>query len=109
MKVVINILILAFIIFAIGHFLPGVSIHSYATAIYFTIVLELFNLLLRPLALFISFPIRALTFGLVTLIINGLTISLVDFFLEEVYIDSFLAVLWFSVLVYSGKYILKLF
>ena len=67
-------LILAVAIFITARILPGLKIESFGRALVVAIVLALLNVCLRPLLAFVFAPLTWITFGLFSLVINGLVL-----------------------------------
>lgn len=61
-------------IFGTAALLPGITIRSFSTALMAAVVLGLLNAVLKPVLSFFSFPFILLTFGLFSLLINGLVL-----------------------------------
>lgn len=76
-------------IFIIGYILSGVKIESFFTALGVAILLGLVNTFVKPILLFLTFPITLITFGLFILVINALMLMLVDALLEGLEIKNF--------------------
>ncbi|HVO22595.1 MAG TPA: phage holin family protein [Candidatus Margulisiibacteriota bacterium] len=56
--------------------LPASAVDGIVPLFFAAVVLGIFNAILRPLALLITFPINLLTLGLFTVVINGATLKL---------------------------------
>ncbi len=54
--------------------LPGITTRNFTTALKAAIVLGLLNAVLKPVLSFFSFPLIMVTFGLFSLLINGLVL-----------------------------------
>ena len=54
----------------------GIEVDGIGALFFAAVVLGIFNAILRPLVLIITFPINLLTLGLFTFIINGLMLKL---------------------------------
>lgn len=76
-------------IFIIGYILTGVKIESFFTALGVAILLGLVNTFVKPILLFLTFPITLITFGLFILVINALMLMLVNALLEGLEIKNF--------------------
>lgn len=76
-------------IFIIGYILSGVKIESFLTALGVAIILGLVNTFVKPILLFLTFPITLITFGLFILVINALMLMLVDALMEGLEIKNF--------------------
>ncbi|MBK9247109.1 MAG: phage holin family protein [Ignavibacteria bacterium] len=61
-------------IFGTAALLPGITIRNFTTAIMAAVVLGLLNAVLKPVLAFFSFPFILLTFGLFSLLINGVVL-----------------------------------
>lgn len=83
-------------IFAISYYAPSlIFISSFAAALIASVLLGLFNLILRPLLLLILVPFRILTFGLSTLLVNVFMLYLVSFLMSP----SFKIIGWWQAIV----------
>lgn len=76
-------------IFIIGYILSGVKIESFLTALGVAILLGLVNTFVKPILLFLTFPITLITFGLFILVINALMLMLVDALVDGLKIKNF--------------------
>lgn len=76
-------------IFIIGYILSGVKIKSFFAALGVAILLALVNTFVKPILLFLTFPITLITFGLFILVINALMLMLVDALMEGMEIKNF--------------------
>jgi putative membrane protein len=59
-------------LFVLPLILKSVQIDSFTTALVAALVLGLINTLIRPILIFLTFPVTVLTLGLFILVINGL-------------------------------------
>ena len=77
MKWILNILIIAVAVFGLSKLLtPHVSIVSFETAIIFSFVLAILNILVKPLIILLTLPLTIITLGLFLLVVNVLIILL---------------------------------
>ena len=74
MTLLVSWLILAVAIFIAARILPGLQIDSFGRALVVAVVLALLNTVLRPLLAFVFAPLTWITFGLFSLVINGLVL-----------------------------------
>jgi putative membrane protein len=91
MKILVRIALNGVGLWAASRLLPG--IHYDGGLLYLFVagfVFGVVNLLVKPIVTILSFPFVVLTLGLFFLVINGLMIWLVDFFLAGFKVDSFL-------------------
>lgn len=98
MKLIIRLLVTAAIAFILAQILPGVTVDSYGTAIWFAIVLGLLNVFLKPFLFILTLPLTLLTFGLFLFILNTITVLLASDWVKGFEIDSFWNGLLFSLL-----------
>lgn len=54
----------------------GIEIDKFSTALWAAVAIGLCNALIRPVLLFLTFPITFLTLGLFALVVNGLVFAL---------------------------------
>lgn len=85
-------------IFVIGYLLKGVEIKNFFTALGVAILLAIINTLVKPILVFLTFPITILTFGLFILVINALMLMLVDALVDGLKIQHFGWAFLFSLL-----------
>jgi putative membrane protein len=52
--------------------LPGIELHGFRAVFIAAMVLGILNAFLRPLVLLVTLPINIVTFGVFTLVVNGL-------------------------------------
>lgn len=85
-------------IFIIGYLLSGVQIKSFLTAVGVAILLALVNTFVKPILVFLTFPLTLITFGLFILVINALMLMLVDALVDGMKIKHFGWALLYSLL-----------
>ena len=78
--------------------IPGISVANFLTAMLVCIVMALINAFIKPILMFISFPINFLTLGLFSLVINALLFMLAGAVTPGFTVDGFLSALLGSVL-----------
>lgn len=91
---VVNLLINGFAVYATSSLLGGVHISDFSTAVIVSVILGVFNALLKPVLLILTLPITIFTFGLFAIILNGLIILLVSFVVPGFTVDN----IWWAVL-----------
>lgn len=67
----------------------GITITSVEAAAVGAIVLGLVNAIVKPILVFLTFPLTILTFGLFLLVVNAISFSLVAYFTPGFKIESF--------------------
>ena len=98
MNLIIRLLINAVAVFALAHFLNGVFVDGYITAIIVALVLSILNLIVKPILVILTLPITILTLGLFMFVINACIILLADKFIDGFSVSSFWVAMLFSVL-----------
>lgn len=108
-------------LFLATKFVPGASLHiipgqSSLFGIQFTAfwqililigaVLGLVNFFIKPVLKLITFPLRLITLGFFSLIINMLLIWIVDILFPELEIKGIVSLFWASVIVWGVSFIL---
>jgi len=97
MRILINLLITAVIVYLLANFLPGISVDGFGSSIIVVIVLALLNFLVKPILQLISIPITILTLGLFLFVINALIILLCSYLMGGKFeVDGFFPALLFS-------------
>jgi len=89
LKFIARVIIITITVLLVGMFVPGIIVTGSMAAILFVLVLGLVNALLRPLVMLITWPLRWLTLGLFTLVINTLMFWLASIVVSGIVIDSF--------------------
>ncbi len=64
-----------------AYLVPGVAFLSTGSLIAAAVLLGLVNAIVRPILVFVTFPLTVITFGLFLLVVNAATIGLVAMFL----------------------------
>ncbi len=98
MKTILNILLTAVAVMILAYVLPGVDVTSFWAAILVAIVLGLLRLFVKPILIFLTFPITIITLGLFLLVINALIIMMADYFVPGFKVAGFWWALAFSLL-----------
>ena len=91
-------------------FVPGVEfIGNLKLLVFAGLVLGLINFFIKPILKFITLPLRILTLGLFSLVINMAMIWLVDIFFTELIIEGILPLLWASLIIWGLSIVLPKF
>lgn len=98
MKFIMRVVVTSVIAFGLSYILSGVHIDTFWTAIIFAIVLAIFNAILKPILILLTFPITLLTFGLFLFVINACIILLAEKVVPGFVVDGFWWALLFSLL-----------
>ena len=73
--------VVAFGLWVASSIVPGIAFDSTGTLIWTALALGVVNAFVRPIMIILTFPITIVTLGLFLLVINGLMIELVSWFL----------------------------
>jgi len=82
------------VLLLVANIVPGVDFTSFWAALIAALILGLVNAVIRPIMLLLTLPINILTFGIFTLIINGLMFWLVSTIVKGFNIMGFGAAFW---------------
>lgn len=96
MRILINLIVTAFIVFLLSNFLPGVSVDGFGASVVVVIVMTILNIFVKPILQIISIPITILTLGLFLFVINAFIIWLCSVLVGGFHVESFWSALLFS-------------
>jgi len=68
----------------------GIQIDSFGTALIAAIVIGLVNALIRPILVFLTFPLTILTLGLFLLVVNGFCLAIASKFVSGFRVNGLL-------------------
>jgi putative membrane protein len=63
-------------------------VDGFGAALAAAFILGIINAIIRPILIFLTLPLTVLTFGLFLLILNGLLLGLVSFFVPGFYVNG---------------------
>jgi len=98
MKLLLKILLTAAAVLIIAHYLPGVSVENYTSALIVAIVLGILRVTVKPILVILTLPVTIITLGLFLLVINALIIMLADNLIGGFYVSGFWLALLFSLI-----------
>lgn len=98
MKLLFRILITSVLVLVIAHFMSGVHVASFTTALIVAVVLGLLNIFIKPILVILTLPVTVLTLGLFLLVINAIIILLCTKIVGGFEVDSFWTALFFSII-----------
>ncbi len=85
-------------VFLIATLMPGVEVKNLPMAILVSLILVLMNVYVKPILIFLTFPITIVTLGLFLLVINASIILITSYLLKDGFkVDGFWIALLFSV------------
>lgn len=94
-------------IYLAQRFVPGVKFTgNWQTLIWIGVILGLLNYFVKPILKLITLPLRILTLGLFTFIINILIIIAADILFKELTIKGILPLFWTSIIVWGISFVL---
>lgn len=106
MRLLVRWLLMSLVVLSVGYVLPGIRVADFATAIVAAAVLGIVNAVIRPILMFLAIPLRILTLGLFSFVINALLLLLVSAVVPGFEVDGFWAALLASiVLAIAGSFI----
>ncbi len=97
MKTFINWVISAVAIIIAAYVLPGVNVDGFLAALVLAVVLGAINAFIKPIILFLTFPINIVTLGLFTLVINAALVILASYIVPGFSVASFWWAMLFSI------------
>lgn len=110
MNIIVNLLITGLAVYLTAKLLPGVKIDGYGSAIVVAAVIGILNAILKPVLVFLSFPITIFTLGLFTLVIDALIILIANKLLDGFHVNNFWWAMLFSIIVsFVTQLIYKIF
>ncbi|MCC9018476.1 MULTISPECIES: phage holin family protein [Flavobacterium] len=98
MNLLLRLLVTAGLVLLIAHFLPGVHVASFTTAVIVAVVLGLLNIFIKPILVVLTLPVTLITLGLFLLVINAIIILFCTNIVGGFAVDSFWTALFFSVI-----------
>lgn len=98
MRLLIRILITSALVMLIAHFMHGVSVANFKTALIVAVVLGLLNIFIKPFLVILTFPVTILSLGLFLFVINAIIILLCSNIVGGFKVDSFFTALIFSII-----------
>lgn len=99
MKPIMYLLINSLAVYISAYILKGVHVRDFWVAVTVSVILGLFNMILKPILLFFTLPLNILTLGLFTLVINGLLVLLASAFVPGFSVDSLVWGILFSIVI----------
>lgn len=94
----IRLIITTVLVVVLAHFLPGISVQDYTSALWVALVLGVLNAFLKPILVLLTLPATILTLGLFLLVINAVVILVGDYFVDGFVVNGFWSAFIFSIL-----------
>jgi putative membrane protein len=92
-------LVLTGAVYAAGYFVPGVHVASLWVAMLAGALLLFINTLIKPILKILALPLMIVTFGLFSLVLNGLFFLFVSEIISGLTIDNFTAAIIGSLII----------
>jgi len=99
----------AFALWLTGLIVKGIEIDGIGPLFFAAVVLGVFNAVLRPLVLVITFPINLITLGLFTFVINGAMLKLTGDVVRGFSVQSFWSAVVGALLLSVFSFMINLF
>ena len=98
MNFLIKIASTALAVFVIARLMPGVEVKNLPMAIVVSTLLVLMNVYVKPILIFLTFPITLVTLGLFLLVINATIILVTSYVMKDGFnVDGFWVAMLFSI------------
>ena len=94
---------------AVIHIIPGIHVDRLETAAIASLILGLVNAFLRPFLVLLTLPVNILSFGLLTLMINGFMLYMVSWMVRGFTIAGFWNAFWGALFFSITSSLLNLF
>jgi putative membrane protein len=96
---IIRVLIVAAGLWVASHIVPGIHYNTDEDLLLAAFLLGIVNAIIRPILVILTFPITIITLGLFLLVINGLMLELVAFFLHGFQVHGLIAAMLGAIVV----------
>lgn len=105
-KALIRLLLQGIAVFVAAYILPGIELTNFWYALLVALVLSIINVTVKPVLQFLTLPITFFTLGLFLLVINALMVLLVDYLVDDFYVQGFWTAMLFSIVISAIYWIL---
>jgi len=109
MRLIFNFLVNVAAVALTAYLLAGVSLNGFVSAVLVTIVLGIFNLIVKPVLNILAFPINLLTFGLFSIVLNGILILIAARLVPGFTVANFWWAIIFSIVLAIVNFVLHIF
>lgn len=89
MKLLIELIIKAFVLLVTTRIVPGFSIDSWTTALVVAVILGILNVFIKPILLFLTLPATIITLGLFIFVVNAILLIIASKLVSGFQIESF--------------------
>jgi putative membrane protein len=106
MKILIYILGYAATLLVVSHYVPGIEVESFYTALVVSVLWGIIMLVVRPVLTLLTLPINILTLGLFSFVLNALLFWLLATFVAGFHVAGFIPALLGSVILSVVSWVL---
>src|SRR5438876_903053 len=100
-KFLVRLVVMAAVILALAHVIPGLDVPNYRDAFIFAFVVAICNAVIAPVLLVISFPLTVLTVGVFALVINAFTFWLASLVSYGIHVSTVWGAVWGGVITWA--------
>jgi putative membrane protein len=100
MKTILHLFLHTLAVLMAAYVIPGVTVAGWWTALVVAVVLGVLNTFLKPILLFLTFPVTVLTLGLFALVVNTALILLATWIVPGFAIASFFTAFIFGIVLF---------
>ena len=94
-RLILGILLNSLALFLAAHFISGFEDKGGSGGLLLAgLILSLINIIIKPIVVFLTLPLIILTLGLFYLLINGLLLLIIPFFIEGFTIEGIIPAIW---------------
>jgi putative membrane protein len=90
-EMIVHVIVTAFLLTVVARLISGMEVRNGSAALWAAIAFGLVNFFIRPIILFLTFPINLLTLGLFTIVINALMLMLAAVLVDGFEVKNFKA------------------
>ncbi len=95
----IQFILIALTILTLPLFVPGIQVASFGTALFVAFFFGVFNTIVRPIILLITFPITIITLGLFSFVVNAFLFWFIGLFVKGFMVQGFIPALLGSLVI----------
>jgi putative membrane protein len=86
--------------------MSGIRIDNYLSAVLVALSISILNSIVRPILVFITFPITIITLGIFLLVVNAMIVMLADLLVSGFYVESWFSAIAFGILLSISRSLL---
>ena len=81
---------------------------NFGSIVVAALVFALVNLILKPVAMLLAFPLIILTLGIALFFVNILMLYITDWILSDFKIDGFMSAVWATIVIWAVNWLLQI-